>query len=90
MLQGAACRRAVPSWDPGLAERAGAVLGRECRAEGVDVPLGPGINTKRSPLGGRNFEYFSADPLLTAAMATAWSSVTGARSPAAPPRRATA
>jgi beta-glucosidase len=60
------------SWDPGLAERVGAALGRECQAEGVDVLLGPGINIKRSPLGGRNFEYFSEDPLLTGAMATAW------------------
>ena len=60
------------SWDPGLAERVGAALGRECRAEGVDVLLGPGINIKRSPLGGRNFEYFSEDPLLTGEMATAW------------------
>ncbi|HTR90801.1 MAG TPA: glycoside hydrolase family 3 C-terminal domain-containing protein [Trebonia sp.] len=60
------------SWDPLLAERVGAALGRECQAEGVDVLLGPGINIKRSPLGGRNFEYFSEDPLLTAAMATAW------------------
>ncbi|HEX4831585.1 MAG TPA: glycoside hydrolase family 3 C-terminal domain-containing protein [Trebonia sp.] len=60
------------SWDPALAERVGIALARECRAEGVDVLLGPGINIKRSPLGGRNFEYFSEDPLLTAALATAW------------------
>jgi beta-glucosidase len=60
------------TWDPGLAERVGAALGRECRAERVDVLLGPGINIKRSPLCGRNFEYFSEDPLLTAAMATGW------------------
>jgi beta-glucosidase len=60
------------SWDPALAHRVGAALGRECRARDVDVLLGPGINIKRSPLGGRNFEYFSEDPLLTAEMATAW------------------
>jgi beta-glucosidase len=60
------------SWDPSLAERVGAALGRECRDRDVDVLLGPGINIKRSPLGGRNFEYYSEDPLLTAAMATGW------------------
>jgi beta-glucosidase len=60
------------SWDPDLARRVGEALARECKAEGVDVLLGPGINIKRSPLGGRNFEYYSEDPLLTAAMATAW------------------
>lgn len=60
------------SWDPALAGRVGVALGRECRMRNVDVLLGPGINIKRSPLGGRNFEYFSEDPLLTAAMATGW------------------
>jgi len=60
------------SWDPSLAERVGVALGRECRDRNVDVLLGPGINIKRSPLGGRNFEYYSEDPLLTAAMATGW------------------
>jgi len=60
------------SWDPELARQIGAALADECRAEGVDVLLGPGINIKRSPLGGRNFEYFSEDPVLTGAMATAW------------------
>ena len=60
------------SWDPALAERVGVALGRECRMRNVDVLLGPGINIKRSPLGGRNFEYYSEDPLLTAAMATGW------------------
>ena len=42
----------------------GEALGDECRAMDVAVLLGPGINLKRSPLGGRNFEYFSEDPLL--------------------------
>jgi beta-glucosidase len=60
------------SWDPELVRRVGAALGRECQAEGVDVLLGPGINIKRSPLCGRNFEYFSEDPLLTAALGAAW------------------
>src|SRR5258707_15892027 len=44
------------SWDPSLAQRVGVALARECRARDVDVLLGPGINIKRSPLGGRNFE----------------------------------
>lgn len=66
------------SWDPDLIERVGVALGEECRAEGVHVLLGPGINIKRSPLGGRNFEYYSEDPLLTGVLATAW--VTGLQS----------
>ena len=53
------------SWDPGLVGRVGEALGREARAQGVAVVLGPGINIKRSPLCGRNFEYFSEDPLLS-------------------------
>lgn len=52
------------SWDPGLIERVGAALAREARAHGVQVILGPGMNIKRTPLCGRNFEYFSEDPLL--------------------------
>jgi beta-glucosidase len=60
------------SWDPDLARRVGAALAQECRAEDVDVLLGPGVNIKRSPLGGRNFEYYSEDPVLTAVLATAW------------------
>jgi beta-glucosidase len=60
------------SWDEDLARRVGAALAEECRAEDVDVLLGPGVNIKRSPLGGRNFEYYSEDPVLTAVLATAW------------------
>ena len=60
------------SWDAELIGRVGVALGEECRAEGVDVLLGPGINIKRSPLGGRNFEYYSEDPLLTGVLASAW------------------
>jgi beta-glucosidase len=60
------------SWDPELAHRIGLALGEECRAAGVSVLLGPGVNMKRSPLCGRNFEYFSEDPLLAGMMASAW------------------
>ncbi len=59
------------SWDPELAGRVGAALAREACALGVDVVLGPGINIKRSPLCGRNFEYFSEDPHLTGVMGEA-------------------
>ncbi|NKY33277.1 beta-glucosidase [Nocardia speluncae] len=60
------------SWDPGLARRVGEALGREARALGVDVLLGPGVNIKRDPRGGRNFEYYSEDPLLTGRLGAAW------------------
>jgi beta-glucosidase len=60
------------TWDPGLLRRMGEALGDECRAMDVAVLLGPGINLKRSPLGGRNFEYFSEDPLLAGVLAAAW------------------
>ncbi|GGR52073.1 hypothetical protein GCM10010251_81460 [Streptomyces aurantiogriseus] len=59
------------SWDPELIGRVGEALGREARALGVDVLLGPGVNIKRSPLCGRNFEYFSEDPLLSGVLGTA-------------------
>lgn len=57
------------TWDPELLRRIGEALGRECRREDVQVLLGPGINIKRSPLCGRNFEYFSEDPYLAGALA---------------------
>lgn len=57
------------SWDPALAEEMGEALGQEARALGVDVLLGPGLNIKRSPLCGRNFEYYSEDPILAGRMA---------------------
>lgn len=57
------------SFDPALMERMGAALGEECRAEKVGIILGPAANIKRSPLCGRNFEYFSEDPLLTGEIA---------------------
>ncbi|HAL74120.1 MAG TPA: glycosyl hydrolase [Clostridiales bacterium] len=59
------------SFDPDLLERMGQALGEECRQEDVAVILGPGLNMKRSPLCGRNFEYFSEDPLLAGKMAAA-------------------
>jgi beta-glucosidase len=60
------------TWDPSLLRRMGEALGDECRAQDVAVLLGPGVNLKRSPLGGRNFEYFSEDPILTGVLATEW------------------
>ncbi|MEV6349245.1 glycoside hydrolase family 3 C-terminal domain-containing protein [Actinoplanes sp. NPDC051851] len=60
------------TWDPELLRRMGEALGDECRAMDVAVLLGPGVNLKRSPLGGRNFEYFSEDPILAGELATAW------------------
>ncbi|REJ05053.1 beta-glucosidase [Microbacterium bovistercoris] len=58
------------TWNPDLIREVGEALGREARALDVDVLLGPAINIKRSPLGGRTFEYFSEDPLLTGVLAT--------------------
>lgn len=57
------------SFDPTLMHRMGEALGEECRAEQVGIILGPAANIKRSPLCGRNFEYFSEDPLLTGEIA---------------------
>ena len=56
------------SWDAALAERIGVALGVESAIEDVAVILGPGINIKRSPLCGRNFEYFSEDPIVSGVM----------------------
>ena len=57
------------SWDRELLEKVGVALGKECQAERVSVILGPGANIKRSPLCGRNFEYFSEDPYLSGELA---------------------
>lgn len=60
------------SFDRDLMDRMGQALGAECRAEQVDVLLGPAVNIKRSPLCGRNFEYYSEDPYLAGQIATAF------------------
>ena len=57
------------TWNPELARAMGEALGLQARSLGVDVLLGPGLNIKRSPLCGRNFEYFSEDPILAGTMA---------------------
>jgi beta-glucosidase len=60
------------SWDPDIARRYGAAVAVEARRKGVDVILGPTINLHRSPLGGRHFECFSEDPVLTSSLAAAY------------------
>ncbi len=59
------------TWDEALLEEMGRALGLEAASEGVSILLGPGVNIKRSPLCGRNFEYFSEDPYLSGKMASA-------------------
>lgn len=60
------------TWDIDLARQVGAAIADEAIAQGVDIVLGPSNNMKRSPLCGRNFEYFAEDPYLSGEMATAW------------------
>ena len=57
------------SWDPALAEEMGEALGKEAHDLDVNVLLGPGMNIKRNPLCGRNFEYYSEDPIVAGRMA---------------------
>lgn len=66
------------TWDVDLVHAVGAAIGAEARAQGVSVVLGPGLNLKRHPAGGRCFEYFSEDPLLSGRLASAH--VTGLQS----------
>lgn len=60
------------TWDLRQARRMGAAIAQECLALGVDVLLAPGVNIKRNPLCGRNFEYYSEDPLISGAFGTAF------------------
>jgi beta-glucosidase len=60
------------SWDTGLLAEVGEAIGREAVDQGAHVVLGPGVNMKRNPLCGRNFEYFSEDPYLSGKLAASW------------------
>ena len=66
------------TWDPALVRRVGQALGREAHSKNAHVLLGPTVNLQRTPIGGRNFECMSEDPLLTAELAVAY--VTGVQS----------
>ena len=67
----AACSTAC-SWDESILYRIGAAIGEEASCENVSLVLGPGLNIKRNPLCGRNFEYFSEDPILAGKMGAAY------------------
>src|SRR5690606_14437213 len=60
------------TWNPSLAYEYAKAVGEECRAWGVNVLLGPGMNMYRHSEGGRNFEYLGEDPFLTSAMAVSY------------------
>lgn len=60
------------TWDPAIIKRVGGAIGDEAKQYGVDLILGPAINIQRHPLNGRNFEYFTEDPLLNAIMTASY------------------
>ena len=60
------------AWDTALAERVGTAIGRDARARGVHILLAPGMNLYRAPMGGRNFEFFGEDPLLSGMVAAGY------------------
>jgi len=66
------------SWNPVLAEKVGAGIGKDARARGIHFMLGPGVNIYRQPVNGRNFEYFGEDPFLTSSIAVGY--ITGMQS----------
>jgi beta-glucosidase len=74
------------SWDRSLLAELGTAVAHEARAQGVDVLLGPGLNIKRTPLCGRNFEYFSEDPLLAGELGAAWTAAVQAAGVGASPK----
>lgn len=74
------------TWDVELGMKVGETLGAEAAAENVHVVLGPGLNMKRSPLCGRNFEYFSEDPYLAGKMAAAYIQGIQSKGPSACPK----
>lgn len=60
------------TWNPGLVTQAASAMGEEASVMGISVLLGPGVNIQRYPLGGRNFEYYSEDPILSGVIGVGW------------------